>query len=640
MIITEILAQYNPASSPQNLFTLLIDCVRRYPANLAYIYSEEDSEYRVSYEQLLAKIIKLAASFHQYGITRGDKVLLLADNRYEWILSDQALMCCGAVSVPRGADTPDHELQFIAEDSAARHLIVETGALLDKYQEGFLKTANFTNIFIMAGSGLSTAGFGETPYEELFAREDDLQQVAREVFDRGLTIQPDDLLTLIYTSGTTGMPKGVELTHANIMHNVQCIPDLIELSETDRWLSILPSWHIFERTAEYVALSRGTTLVYSSVKTFAEDLEKYQPTLVATVPRVWESLYSRVWSKIRKKGKFASHLFALLLWVSSTYRRNLRRGLGRLPVFTRERSFAVPRWCFAWLTVVLLFPASFLANKKLAAVRDRFGGRLRLAISGGGSLAEYLEEWIDAVGIRIVNAYGMTECSPAIAGRGLHCRIFGTVGPPVPGTELRIVDDEGNSLADGLEGKIEVRGEQVTRGYHNNEKEHRASFTSDGFFKTGDLGKLTVTGELVLTGRAKEIIVLSNGENVDPTRIENTITRFPFIQDVMLVGQDKRGLGALLVPEMEELRRYLAEKFKGVAAKGPLLKDAAVVAIIKKDINRLLQGSQGFRPHERLLNIAFLDHPFTLGEEVTITLKKKRHVIEQKYRPLINDLLS
>jgi len=273
-------------------------------------------------------------------------------------------------------------------------------------------------------------------------------------------------------------------------------------------------------------------------------------------------------------------------------------------------------------------------------VRQRFGGRLRLAISGGGSLATYLEEWIDAVGIRIVNAYGMTECSPAIAGRGLSCRIYGTVGPPVARTDLRVVSEAGRSLPVGQEGTIEVRGEQVTKGYYKDNDENTKSFTKDGYFKTGDLGKMTVNGELVITGRAKEIIVLSNGENIDPTRIENAITMFPFIQDAVLVGQDKRGLGALLVPNIEELKEYMATKVSGFKKESSeLLTDVKVLDTIKRELNRRLKRKQGFKPHEKLHGIMFLDKEFKLGEELTNTLKKKRHVIEVKYKKMINDLL-
>lgn len=623
------------------LFAFLVNSVRKYAANDAFVYNVGEEEHRVAYGKLFEDVLLLARAFRRRGVGKGDKVMLLSDNRYAWIVTDLALMSFGAVNVPRGSDTPTQELQFIVDHAECRYLVIETGDLLEKHGEFVRGCRRLDAVFVMAGPGMHTLFSNIYSYNDLL---EDRRYSAKDVdrfLEEGEKLQPEDLLTIIYTSGTTGMPKGVQLSHANVMHNIHEIPDIIKLTEEDNWLSILPSWHIFERTAEYVALARGTTIVYSSVKNFAQDLEKYRPTLVATVPRVWESLYSRVQLAVKKKGAFAHRLFNGMVWVSAAYRRNRRRFLGRLPVYRQEPAFGKYTTKLLALTkMVVLFPLILLADRKLAVVRQRFGGRLRLAISGGGTLATHLEEWIDAVGIRIVNAYGMTECSPAIAGRGVTCRTYGTVGPPVPGTALRIMSEGGVELPPGEEGEIQVRGAQVTRGYYRNEEENRKSFTEDGFFRTGDLGKMTIKGELVITGRAKEIIVLSSGENIDPTRIENALTMFPFIQDAVLVGQDKKALGALLVPNMEELKEYVARKMSGLKKEThELLTDVKVLEHIRSDMNRILRPKLGFKPYEKLQGIIFLDGEFKLGEELTNTLKKKRHVIEKKYRELINDLL-
>ena len=291
--------------------------------------------------------------------------------------------------------------------------------------------------------------------------------------------------------------------------------------------------------------------------------------------------------------------------------------------------------------LLLLAPLNRLAVKKLQLVQEKFGGRLRMAISGGGSLPPYLDEWIDAIGIRIVNAYGMTECAPAIAGRALNCAIFGTLGPPTKDTELRIVGEEGKILPAGTVGEIQMRGEQLFPGYYDNEEENQKAFTEDGFFKTGDLGKLTLTGELVITGRSKEIIVLASGENIDPSRIESTITQLPFVIDAVLVGQDKKGLGALIVPDFEQLRDFISSKFeRSTETTEQLLANKQVLDRVKVEINRLLNPKKGFKPFEKLQNIHFLDKEFKPGEELTNTLKKKRHVIETKYREIIGKLLK
>lgn len=623
------------------IFDLLLDCSGRYAENVAYVYRSGKEEHQVSYAKLFEDVLLLSRAFRQRGVSKGQKVMLLSDNRYAWIVTDLAIMSLGAVNVPRGADTPSQELEYIITHSDASHLVIETPELLEHHHEYIKGMKNLKNIFVMTGPSLHSFFNHTYSYTDLLADRTYTQKDIDKFIARGKTIQEDDLLTLIYTSGTTGVPKGVQLSHGNIMHNVRIIPGLIKLTENDSWLSILPTWHIFERTAEYVALAAGTTLVYSSVKTFAQDLEHYKPTMVATVPRVWESLYSKVQAAIRKKGATPMRIFRSLIWASSVYRRNKRKLLDRLPVY--ERKWLGARWCEKGLAVtklVLIAPLYLLAKKKLAVVQQRFGGRLRLAVSGGGTLATYLEEWIDAVGVRIVNAYGMTECSPAIAGRGLNCRVYGTLGPAVPETELRIVSETGKPMPPGEEGLIEVRGPQVTQGYYKADEENQRSFTEDGFFRTGDLGKMTLGGELVITGRAKEIIVLASGENIDPTRIENTISMFPFVQDAILVGQDKKGLGALVVPDMDELKSFLEKKYSDLKKeKDELLKDRHVLDMVKKEMNRLLMPKQGFKPYEKLQNIAFLDSEFKLGEELTNTLKKKRHVIERKYRKLINEIL-
>lgn len=627
--------------SRHTLFTFLISSIREYGSNEAYIYNIGSEEHRVTYTKLFEDVLLLARAFRQRGINRGDKVMVLSDNRYAWIVTDLALMSFGAVNVPRGSDTPTQELEFIINHSDSSYLVVENEKLLEKHRDFIRDCGQLKSVFVMSGPSRHVLFSNAFTYNDILSDRQYSAEDIKVFLEAGEKIVPEDLLTIIYTSGTTGMPKGVQLSHGNIMHNVEEVPKVIKLSENDNWLSILPSWHIFERTAEYVALARGTTLVYSSLKTFSQDLDKYKPTLVATVPRVWESLYSKVQMAVNKKGAGATRVFSTLVWMSAAYRRNKRTALGRMPKYTSPGFAAtILEKVFSSIKMAALYPGYKIADRKLGMVRQRFGGRLRLAISGGGTLATYLEEWLDAVGIRIVNAYGMTECSPAIAGRGLDCRVYGTVGPPIARTELRVVDVDGREIGPGQEGTIEVRGLQVTKGYYKNEEENQKSFTSDGFFKTGDLGRLTLGGELTITGRAKEIIVLSSGENIDPTKIENALTMFPFIQDALLVGHDKKALGALLVPNMDELKAYAADKLEGLRSdKKSLLTDVKILGHIRNDMNRILRPKQGFKPYEKLQGIIFLDKEFKLGEELTNTLKKKRHVIEKKYRKLINELL-
>jgi len=620
---------------------MVIHSYKHYKTNPAYIYRKFDQEFTVSYEKFFEDVCILSKAFASKKIVRDSKVMLLSDNRYGWMVTDIALVALGAISVPRGSDTPSQELEFIMTDSDCEFLIVENEELLIKH-DYLIKKLKLKAIFVIEADKVHTLFDHIFSYNEILKSrsigEDEITQFIKHRKD----IDADDIFTIIYTSGTTGIPKGVLLSHQNIMYNVGIIPGLIQLVHEDKWLSILPTWHIFERAAEYVAMSKGCCTVYSGVKTFAHDLETYHPTIVATVPRLWESMYIKINAAMKAQGNAKNKIFHALVDISTRYNRNIRVLKDELPIFKKQSKISlVSKKFLACANLAWLTPLNFIAKRKLITVQEKFGGKLRLAVSGGGTLPKYLDEWIDALGITIVNSYGMTECAPLIRGRDLGCKVFGTLGGALDGSQLNIVDKQGNTLAAGEIGEIVVKGPQVTQGYHMNDEENLKSFGVDGFFKTGDLGKLTLRGELVITGRSKEIIVLANGENIDPSKIESTITMLPFIKDAILVGQDKKGLGALIVPDFDQLKEFVHTKLDlAVPSLEQIKKDKLLTNNIKKEINKLLNTKEGFRPFEKLQNIHFLEKDFTPGEELTNTLKKKRHVIEKKYKALIDKLLK
>lgn len=623
------------------LFSMFVNTHKQFKEHTAFVYTVKDERFEVSYKKFFEDVLILSRAFADKGMKKGDKVMFLCDNRYEWIVTDMALVSLGAISIPRGSDTPTQELQFILEHSGADFLILESEVLYEIHKE-MLGKLKLKGIFVIEAEKLHTLFATVYSYQDLLKQRIIYDNEIQAFYDKQALLFSKDTFTIIYTSGTTGKPKGVILTHKNIMHNLKVIPDLIDLKPDDLWVSILPSWHIFERAVEYVAISQGCCTVYSSIKTFAKDLETYKPTLVATVPRLWESMHTKINNTLQKQDPKKAKIFKKLVAISAKYNYLLRVLNDELPRFSDEKF--IPSRIKRFTTIlklILLYPVNLFAKKKLEAVQQKFGGRLRLAISGGGSLPEFIDEWIDAIGIRIVNAYGMTECAPAIAGRALNCNTFGTLGPAVEGTDLRIVNDTGEDLPPGEVGEILVRGDQVTPGYYLNEEENQKAFTEDGYLKTGDLGKFTVRNELIITGRSKEIIVLANGENIDPSRIESTISMLPFVADAMLVGQDKKGLGILIVPDFENLKSYVKEHFqKAIESIEHIKEDKKITAQIKKDMNELLDYKKGFKPFEKLQNIHLLEEEFKLGEELTNTFKKKRHVIEKKYRKVIDALLK
>jgi len=611
-----------------------------YKDKKAFIYKVADKEFEVTYEKLFEDVLVLSRAFKARKMEKGSKVMFVCDNRYAWMVTDMALVSLGAISIPRGCDTPTPELEFILSHSEADFLIVENESVYSKY-EAMLSTLKLKAIFILEASNVHALLSNLYSYNDLL-KDRSIHPHDIERFRAGKEqLSEDDTLTLIYTSGTTGIPKGVILSHKNVMQNVRELPALIALESSDLWVSILPSWHIFERAAEYLSLSKGCCTVYSTIKTFAADLEHYKPTIVATVPRLWESMYTKINTALEKQDPKKAKLFKKLVAISAAYNRADRVLKDELPCFKkRSLLFTCKEKTIAYLQRLALTPLNVLAKKKLALVQEKFGGRLRLAVSGGGTLPDFLDVWIDAIGIRIVNAYGMTECAPTIAGRALQCNTFSTLGLPTKDTILKIVNKKGIAVGPGEVGELWVKGEQVTAGYYKNPEENEKSFSDDGFFKTGDLGKLTINGELVITGRSKEIIVLANGENVDPSRIESTISMLPFITDAILVGHDKKGLGVLIVPDFEKLKEYVAFHFgKVVHNIGQVMEDKQMVAKIKTEMNELLHQTKGFKPFEKLQNIHFLDQEFKVGEELTNTFKKKRHVIEKKYKEIIDKFI-
>jgi long-chain acyl-CoA synthetase len=627
--------------SPSVIATIMATC-HQFARRTAFIYRVGKDEFTVDYAKLREDVILLTRAFEECKVKRGSKVMLLSDNRYAWIVTDLALMALGAVSVPRGSETPTQELEYILNPSQCSFIIVETDALLARHQEMLSGHKEVKTVFLIEGSDKHTLFSRIYAYNDIL-KDRTLSDTDFKHFDALVDeISPHDLVTIIYTSGTTGNPKGVMLNHRNILYNTETLPQIVGLSEEDLWVSILPSWHIFERTLELLALSCGSCIVYSTLKTFANDLVKYRPTLEATVPRVWESLYTKVIAAVMEKGPKAHFLFNLMVKISARYRRAHRQLRGHLPKFAPVSFPALVMQKVSALVIIVLLALPFkLAQKKLTPLREKFGGRLRMAISGGGTLPIYLENWLDAIGIRIANAYGMTECAPAIAGRGYNSEIYGTLGPPIEGTELRIVDEKGQEVSPGVEGDVEVRGPQVFDGYYDNDEENKKAFTADGFFRTGDLGKRTIDGELVLTGRSKEIIVLASGENIDPSRIEGAIGQLPFVNDAVLVGQDRKGLAALIVPDWDKLKDFIAERFGQDTEKAEdLEQDSALRDRVKNEINRVLQAKNGFKPYEKLQKIDFLKQEFKVGEELTNTFKKRRYIIERKYRELIDRLFK
>jgi long-chain acyl-CoA synthetase len=447
-----------------------------------------------------------------------------------------------------------------------------------------------------------------------------LARGSTEFEGRAKRVKSEDLLTLVYTSGTTGAPKGVQLTHGNVLSNVLGVRDRLPVHPGDVAVSILPTWHMFERILEYVILDRGGCLVYTDARRLRADLTSERPHLMATVPRIWEGLNAAIEEKLAKSSRARRAVFEAAIAAGLTHERARSRRSGLLSILT--------------------WPAAALARRAVFdRVREAAGlARLNVCVSGGGSLPRALDELFLAMGIPLLNGYGLTETSPVLCVRRLDDNRAGSVGPPLAETELRIAKDGGGDAPRGEVGVLRVKGPQVTPGYFRDPELTSRAFPEPGWFDTGDLARVDEHGELWIVGRAKDTIALRGGEKIEPERVETALRASPLISQTMLVGQDAKNVAALIVPNAEKLAEALGgASWDGSA--GETIDDAAARKLIRQEIDRVVNSENGFRPYERPVRFCLLRRAIDPASGMmTATLKLKRRAISERYASLISEL--
>jgi len=595
-----------------------------------------------SFREAYERGLDLATALIELGVQPREHVAILADNRLEWALADYAILLTGAADVPRGTDVTPAEIEYILDHADVRVVFIESAAMWRKYERCREKLPRVTTVIMMDRA--STPPEGAHGLWDLVERGRAMRAAGdRRAGERAAGVRPEDTFTLIYTSGTTGRPKGVRLTHANMMSQIRNLP--VELSTADRLLSILPIWHIYERIAMMVSVANGCSTWYTSVRTIADDLRTVRPTLMASAPRLWESLYQKILHNVRQCSPLRRGMFRTAYFFS----RHLRHAAYFIE--GRRIDLVGRRWWTSALTglgncvvyAALLAPYLVMDGLVTRKLRDILGGRFRGTISGGGALPQHVDEFFNYIGIPVLEGYGMTESCPVIAVRTWKRRIIGTVGPLWPETEVRIVeigtgrilypDPSRRDLGRGLKGEIHARGPQVTPGYYK-EPELTSRVLKDGWLATGDIGLMTFNDCLKIIGRCKETIVLLSGENVEPLPIENKLCESRYIQQCMVVGQDQKHLAALIVTDLE--------RFKDTGATATTLDELARCPVAERILNAEIKaqvcGATGFRHFEMVHDWRLLPKPFEVGDELTSTLKLKRHVITDKYAGLIRDI--
>ncbi len=579
----------------------------------------------VTYRELFEAVRRAAAGFAALGVKPGDRVGLISDNRREWLVTDLALSGLGAVDVPRGGDSSNLEIVTILEHSGSRGAVVENVERARALSEAIAQMPRLEFLVLLEGDPRRLVALKHPrvlSFEELLdLGATRLERGTDDLETRSPAVESADLLTLVYTSGTTGAPKGVQLTHGNVLANVAAVREILPVRPGDVALSILPTWHMFERVIEYVVLDRGGCLVYTDARRLRGDLKTERPRLMGTVPRIWEGLHGAIQARVEEAPKLRRALFRLATSLALAQLRARAQGHE-----LREALLAIP---------AALARAVVFAPLQRAAGLDN----LAVAVSGGGSLPFALDEFFLAIGIPILNGYGLTETSPVISVRRVAANRPGPVGPPVPETEIRLVDLEGRPTAPGQGGVLQVRGPQVTPGYYHDPEQTRRAFPEPGWFDTGDLARVDERGEIWIVGRAKDTIALRGGEKVEPERIETALKASPLIEQAIVVGQDAKNLGALIVPQFDRLAEASSSKLQ--ESRDEFVDDERSRMAIRAEIDKLISAATGFRPYERPIRFRLLRRPIDAGSGLmTATMKLKRRAIAERYEKEIAALLK
>ena len=563
--------------------------------------------YELSYEQLADRVQDLSLGLLELGIGRGDRVAILSENRPEWAIADYACLAARCTDVPIYATLTARQVEYCLCDSGAVAIFVSTRNQLEKVNS---LRARVPGLKYVISFDEQAGSAGVLTLEQVSARGRAARSRRTEWKQKALEAAPGDLATLIYTSGTTGDMKGVMLTHGNIASNVTICCELFTFQVGDECLSFLPLSHIFERMfGHYCMLHSGVVITYAeSVDTVAGDMERWRPTLMASVPRLYEKIYGRVLEKVRNGSALKKRLF---YWAKDVGERWVDAKLSGQPV-----------------SPLLDLQRQVADRLVFATLRKRTGGRLRFFISGGAPLSADIARFFHAASLPILEGYGLTETSPVIAVNTFQHLRLGTVGRPIPAAEVRIAPD----------GEILVRGPQVMVGYYNKPEATSEALDLEGWFHTGDIGMLDDGGFLKITDRKKDLIVTAGGKNIAPQPIEALAKTSKFVTSAVMLGDRRRFPIMLVVPNLETLGKWAQSQGIAAASGEELLADPRVQSKMEREVKTTLRELASYEVPKKLL---LLPRDFTVESgELTPTLKVKRRVVEQRNRPAIEALYA
>jgi long-chain acyl-CoA synthetase len=550
-------------------------------------------------DEFVQKVRNFALGLYEMGIRKGDKVSLHSENSAEWLICDQAILSLGAVNVPIYTTQPADQIKYILQNSGAKIHIVSCDELYAESRRLMQDVESVTEVISIVG----------TDYEDLKTFDEILKLGAQkykespDLFEQmKAKVEPDDLATLIYTSGTTGDPKGVMLTHNNIGSNVlaslERVPFDDTVGEDERMLSYLPLSHVFERLITYMYLRLGYPIYYiEDIDEIRDDFEYVKPFYFATVPRLIEKVHTGIKVRGQEFSGFKKMLYYWAVDLAEEYDpERPPTGIGAIK--------------------------HKIADKLVyAKIRELFGGKLLGMVSGGAALSPNLFRFMNAVGLICMQGYGLTETSPVLSVNDKdHLRV-GSSGKPLSNVDIKIADD----------GEILAKGPNVMQGYYKNQQKTDEVFTEDGWFRTGDVGKLE-DGYLFITDRKKSVFKLSTGKYIAPQIIENLLVESGYIDQAVIIGYQKKFCSALIVPSYENIKKRLESK--GQTVSEDLTHDPAVQKIIQREVDKV---NKDLSPWETVKKFVILEKPFTIESgELTPTQKIKRPVVHERYADEIN----
>ena len=616
----------------------------QYPDTLCqYVRTKKGDFLPRTYSEVYKRVAALALSLDRLGVKRGDPVGLISDNRSEWLEFDLALLSIGAADVPRGCDTMAGEMAYILGFSGCRMAVLENRAQLVKLlsMKEILSDLKTLILIDRPDEDVSSLWSGELFFYEDLLQEGMKDEAAPFLAEKIAEGDGEDICTLIYTSGTTGEPKGVMLTHNNFLHQVLNIDKVAEIKQGDIWLSVLPVWHSFERVIQYIALGAATTIAYSKPvgKIMLMDLQKLNPQWMASVPRIWSAIESGISRNIKAKGGVSWALYRFFLRVAVIHQGMQNRMQGKVADF--KKVFTLPYYILYPLPWLLLLPLRLLGNKLIfSKIREKVGSGFIAGISGGGALPPRIYQFFKAIGIQILEGYGLTETAPVVAFSPQKHPVMGVVGQAWPGTEIKVVDEKGKSVGPGVKGVVFLKGPQVMKGYFNKPEATAAIIDSEGWLNSGDLGMMTVHGELKIIGREKDTIVLLGGENIEPVPMEQKLAESPYIEQAVIVGQDQKYLSALIVPDYDALEAFARENNLAYENRVHLPDVHAVLELLNSEISALISDKNGFRSFERIFRFKVLRYSFEVGKELSGKQDLKRHAIAEIYKKEIKSLYT